>query len=176
MSKGLNLGYRSSIWYGSSRLRWERLVRRFPARYDFIHQIHAADCGQAVSAACQLDMLGPAGRTGVDAIDIYWIHNPLDVEKMDTGTDPSLQSGKVKRRCFQHNLSQIRRANEILNASGYSLSAVQNHYSLLYRASEEAGILDCADKITSRSLHMVPGKARSVVVMIQIIPMPAGSG
>ncbi len=95
---------------------------------------------------------------------------------MDTGLIPLLQSGKVKRvGVSNHNLAQIRRANEILNASGYSLSAVQNHYSLLYRASEEAGILIIADKITSRSLlTWSRSKARSVVVMIQIIPCLPG--
>ncbi len=95
---------------------------------------------------------------------------------MDTGLIPLLQSGKVKRvGVSNHNLAQIRRANEILNASGYSLSAVQNHYSLLYRASEEAGILDyCRQNNITFFAYMVRSKARSVVVMIQIIPCLPG--
>ena len=54
------------------------------------------------------------GMPGVDAIDYLLIHNP-STSKMDVGTDPTLQSGKVKRvGVSNHNLAQIRRANEIL--------------------------------------------------------------
>ena len=36
-------------------------------------------------------------RMGLDYIDIYWIHNPMDVERWTPGLIPLLQSGKVKR-------------------------------------------------------------------------------
>ncbi len=41
-----------------------------------------------------------------------------------------------------HNLEEIKLANSILAAEGFAISAIQNHYSLLYRSSEKAGILD----------------------------------
>ena len=41
-----------------------------------------------------------------------------------------------------HNLAEIKQAAEILKAHGLKLSAVQNHYSLINRSSEESGILD----------------------------------
>lgn len=82
-------------------------------------------------------------RMGLDYIDIYWIHNPMDVERWTPGLIPLLKSGKVKRiGVSNHNLDEIRRANEILSKEGYKISAVQNHLSLLYRSSEKAGILD----------------------------------
>lgn len=82
-------------------------------------------------------------RLGVDFIDIYWIHNPKDVEKWTKGLIPLLQKGLIKHvGVSNHNLAQIQRANDILGQAGYSVSAVQNHYSLLYRSSEKAGILD----------------------------------
>lgn len=82
-------------------------------------------------------------RMGLDYIDIYWIHNPMDVERWTPGLIPLLKSGKVKRiGVSNHNLGEIRRANEILSKEGYQISAVQNHLSLLYRSSEKAGILD----------------------------------
>ena len=34
------------------------------------------------------------------------------------------------------------RANEILGEAGFKVSAVQNHFSLLYRSSEKGGVLD----------------------------------
>ena len=82
-------------------------------------------------------------RLNTDSIDIYWIHNPADVERWTPGLIKVLDSGKVKSvGVSNHNLAQIKRTEEILSAHGYHISAVQNHYSLLYRESEEAGIID----------------------------------
>ncbi|CCX47289.1 aldo/keto reductase [Bacteroides sp. CAG:927] len=82
-------------------------------------------------------------RLHTDYIDIYWIHNPADVERWTPGLIPLLKSGIVKRvGVSNHNLEQIKRADEILRSAGYRVSAVQNHFSLLYRSSEKAGILD----------------------------------
>ena len=82
-------------------------------------------------------------RMGLDYIDIYWIHNPMDVERWTPGLIHLLQSGKVKRvGVSNHNIDEIRRANEILGKAGFKVSAVQNHFSLLYRSSEKGGVLD----------------------------------
>ena len=82
-------------------------------------------------------------RMGCDNIDVYWIHNPMDVERWTPGLIPLLKSGKVKRvGVSNHNIAEIRRANEILGEAGFKVSAVQNHFSLLYRSSEKGGVLD----------------------------------
>ena len=82
-------------------------------------------------------------RMGCSYIDIYWIHNPMDVERWTPGLIPLLQSGKVKRvGVSNHNIKEIQRANEILGEAGFKVSAVQNHFSLLYRSSEKGGVLD----------------------------------
>ena len=82
-------------------------------------------------------------RMGCDYIDIYWIHNPMDVERWTPGLIPLLQSGKVKRvGVSNHNIKEIRRANEILGEVGFKVSAVQNHYSLLAREWERGGLVD----------------------------------
>ena len=82
-------------------------------------------------------------RMGLDYIDIYWIHNPMDVERWTPGLIPLFKSGKVKRvGVSNHNIKEIKRANEILGEAGFKVSAVQNHFSLLYRSSEKGGILD----------------------------------
>ncbi len=82
-------------------------------------------------------------RMGCDYIDVYWIHNPMDVERWTPGLIPLLKSGKVKRvGVSNHNIAEIRRANEILGEAGFKVSAVQNHFSLLYRSSEKGGVLD----------------------------------
>ncbi len=82
-------------------------------------------------------------RMKCDYIDVYWIHNPMDVERWTPGLIPLLKSGKVKRvGVSNHNIKEIQRANEILKAEGFKISAVQNHFSLLYRSSEKGGVLD----------------------------------
>ena len=81
-------------------------------------------------------------RMGIDYIDMYWVHNPMDVERWTPGLIPLLKSGKVKSvGVSNHNINEIRRANEILGSEGFRVSAVQNHYSLLYRSSEKGGVL-----------------------------------
>ena len=82
-------------------------------------------------------------RMKCDYIDVYWIHNPMDVERWTPGLIPLLKSGKVKRvGVSNHNIKEIQRANEILKAEGFKISTVQNHFSLLYRSSEKGGVLD----------------------------------
>jgi len=96
-------------------------------------------------------------RMGLDYIDMYWIHNPMDVEHWTPGLIPLLQSGKVKKvGVSNHNIKEIRRANEILGEAGFKVSAVQNHFSLLYRSSEKGGVLDyCKENCIQFWAYMV---------------------
>ncbi len=100
---------------------------------------------------------GSLRRLGTDYIDLYWIHNPADVERWTPRLIPLVKSGKVRRvGVSNHNLAELRRAEEILSAEGVHVSAVQNHYSLLYRSSEEAGILDyCKERGITFFAYMV---------------------
>ena len=62
------------------------------------------------------------------------LHNPMDVEHWMPGLIPLLQSGRVKRvGVSNHNIAEIRRANEILGKAGFKVSTVQNHFSLLHQ-------------------------------------------
>lgn len=82
-------------------------------------------------------------RLGINHTDIYWIHNSNDVERWTSKLIPLMKSGKVKHAgVSNHNLEEIKLAASILERAGLQLSAVQNHYSLLYRSSEEAGIIE----------------------------------
>lgn len=86
-------------------------------------------------------------RFGTDYIDLYWIHNPADVERWTPQIIPLLKKGKIKNvGVSNHNLAELRRVDEILSTEGFHVSAVQNHYSLLYRSSENAGIIDYCSK------------------------------
>ncbi len=94
---------------------------------------------------------------GVDYIDIYWIHNPADVQKWTEKIIPLLKSGKIgKFGVSNHNLEEIKLAQSILEKEGLKISAVQNHYSLLHRSSEYAGILDyCKENNITFFAYMV---------------------
>ncbi|WP_244310601.1 aldo/keto reductase [Paenibacillus ottowii] len=80
-------------------------------------------------------------------IDLYWIHNPRNVEKWIQEIIPLAKENKIKHiGVSNHNLDELKLAVSILENEGLELAAVQNHYSLLYRESEEAGIIDwCND-------------------------------
>ena len=107
----------------------------------------------AMAVMCE----GSLSRLGVESLDLYWIHNPADVERWTPCLISLLRSGKIKQvGVSNHNLDQIKRAEEILASEGYHLSAVQNHYSLLYRSSEKAGILEyCREKGLEFFAYMV---------------------
>lgn len=88
-----------------------------------------------------------------------------------------MKSGKVRRvGVSNHNLAQIKRAEEILSAEGVHVSAVQNHYSLLYRSSEKAGILDyCKENGIGFWAYMVLEQGALSGKYDTRHPLPAGS-
>ena len=80
----------------------------------------------------------------LDRFDIYWIHNVWgaphwteEVARYFEGRQDAPMIG-----VSNHNLAEIRQADGILRTHGLRLSAVQNHYSLINRSSEDSGILD----------------------------------
>ena len=80
----------------------------------------------------------------LDRFDIYWIHNVWGAPHW-TEEAAKYFEGKADAPLIgvsNHNLAEIREADRILRAHGLKLSAVQNHYSLINRSSEESGILD----------------------------------
>lgn len=91
-----------------------------------------------------MDMLeGSLNRLGTDFIDIYWVHNFADVERWTPLMVEAVKSGKIGRiGVSNHSLEQVKRVQEILEPHGIQISAVQNHFSLLYRRSIEDGLLD----------------------------------
>lgn len=158
MKHGFNL-WDSAVVYGMGAS--ERILGTFTQKYPrenviistkFTPQI-AGNSIDPVDDMCS----GSLERFGTDYIDIYWIHNPADVERWTPFLVPLVKSGKVKRvGVSNHNLAEIKRAEEILSAEGIHISGVQNHYSLLYRSSEEAGILDyCKEKNIMFFAYMV---------------------
>lgn len=116
-------------------------------------------------------------RLGTDYIDLYWIHNPADVARWTPQLIPLLNSGKVRHvGVSNHNLREIELANQILGDAGFRVEAVQNHYSLLYRSSEHAGILDyCRNQGIPFFAYMVLEQGALTGKYSAENPLPKGS-
>lgn len=94
---------------------------------------------------------------GTDYMDIYWIHNPVGAPEWTRKLIPLAKMGKIGRiGLSNHNLAEIKEAAKILEKEGLKISAIQNHYSLLNRSSEESGILDyCKENDITFFAYMV---------------------
>jgi aryl-alcohol dehydrogenase-like predicted oxidoreductase len=116
-------------------------------------------------------------RLSTDYIDLYWIHNPADVPRWTPHLIPLLKSGKVKYvGISNHNLSEIKLADQILGDAGFRVEAIQNHYSLLYRSSEDAGILDyCRNQGIPFFAYMVLEQGALTGKYSPENPLPEGS-
>lgn len=121
---------------------------------------------------------GSKKRLHTDVVDIYWIHNPMDVERWTPDLIPLAKSGQIKEiGVSNHNLAEIKRANEILVEEGLRVSAVQNHFSLLHRSSERAGILDyCKENGITFYAYMVLEQGALTGRYNEASPFPAGTG
>lgn len=100
---------------------------------------------------------GSLERLNRESVEFYWIHNPQDVERWCNLVAEEVKAGKVKYvGVSNHNLEEVKRAAETLAQHGIKLAAVQNHYSLLYRGSEECGLLDwCKENDVAFFAYMV---------------------
>ena len=128
--------------------------------------------------AMQEMLNGSKERLHTDVIDVYWIHNPMDVEKWTPDLIPLAKSGQIREiGVSNHNLAEIKRVNEILSAEGLKISAVQNHFSLLHRSSERAGILEyCKENGIIFYAYMVLEQGALTGRFNQSHPFPEGTG
>ncbi len=136
-------------------------------------------CMDASSATPVEDMLEmQLSLMGLDRFDIYWVHNtsgaPAWTERLAEhfeGRDDAPVIG-----VSNHNLAEIRQAAEVLEAHGLKLGAVQNHYSLINRSSEDSGILDwCCDNGVIFFSYMVLEQGALSGKYDTRHPMPEGS-
>lgn len=179
MQTGLNLWDTAYAYgLGDSEKELGKFIRREPQGSLILSTKftpNLADESQADPLMAMLD--GSLQRLGVDTIDLYWIHNSLDVERWTPCLIPALKSGKVKAvGVSNHNLEQIRRVNDILTAEGCKLSAVQNHFSLLYRNSIDDGTLTyCRENGITFFAYMVLEQGALSGRYNPENPLPAGS-
>lgn len=145
MAAGLNLWDTAAVYgMGTSEAMLGGFVQALPRdavrlSTKFTPQLAQADAENPLAAM----LAQSCERLGTDHIDLYWIHNPTQLNHWTQYLVPLMKAGKIKRvGVSNHNLAEIQLVNATLAEAGLALSAVQNHYSLLYRSSEQAGILD----------------------------------
>jgi aryl-alcohol dehydrogenase-like predicted oxidoreductase len=89
-------------------------------------------------------------RLGIETIDLYQIHFPNPIFKINSLMDAlaeTVKAGKVRRvGVSNYGADQMRRAHDRLASHGVSLASNQVQYSLLNRAPETNGVLEaCRD-------------------------------
>ncbi len=179
MQAGLNLWDTAYAYgLGDSEKELGKIIRRWPKGSVILSTKFTPNLADESLADPFMAMLDSSlERLGVDTIDLYWIHNSIDVERWAPHLIPALKSGKVKAvGISNHNLAQIKRVNDILAAEGCKLSAVQNHFSLLYRNSIDDGVLDyCRDNGITFFAYMVLEQGALSGRYNVANPLPAGS-
>ncbi len=180
MQNGLNLWDTAYAYgMGTSEKVLAEFIKELPRESCIISDKFTPQCADSSSPTAMKDMIGmQLGLMGLDKFDIYWIHNVWDAPKWTEelakyfeGRDDVPMIG-----VSNHDLSEIKQAAEILKAHGLKLSAVQNHYSLINRSSEESGILDyCKENDITFFSYMVLEQGALSGKYDTAHPMPAGS-
>lgn len=179
MELGLNLWDTAAVYgEGTSERILGNFVKELPRDEVILSTKFTPQIADGTPAAMQHMFDGSKRRLHTDVIDIYWIHNPMDVERWTPDLIPLAKSGQTKSiGVSNHNLAEIRRAGEILAAEGLKISAVQNHFSLLHRSSEKAGILDyCKDNGITFYAYMVLEQGALTGCFDTAHPFPEGTG
>ena len=180
MDAGLNLWDTAYAYgMGTSEKVLAGFLHGLPRDSYFVSDKFTPQCADASSPTAMADMVQmQLELMGLDRFDIYWIHNTTDAPKW-TEELAKYFEGKDSVPMIgvsNHNLTEIKQASQILADHGLKLSAVQNHYSLINRSSEESGILDwCRDNGVTFFSYMVLEQGALSGKYDTAHPMPEGS-
>ena len=179
MENGLNLWDTAYAYgMGTSETVLAGFLKGLPRESFLVSDKFTPQCADGKPTA-MADMIGMQLRLmELDRFDIYWIHNVWnaphwteELAKYYEGRDDVPLLG-----VSNHDLAEIRQADEILKSHGLRLSAVQNHYSLINRSSEDSGILDyCRDNDIAFFAYMVLEQGALSGKYDTKHPMPEGS-
>ncbi len=180
MENGLNLWDTAYAYgMGTSEKVLANFLKGLPRKSYLISDKFTPQCADTSSKTAMRDMIEKQlALMNLDRFNIYWIHNVWDAPKW-TEELAKYFEGKDNVPMLgvsNHNLAEIRQADEILRSHGLKLSAVQNHYSLINRSSEDSGILDyCHANGITFFAYMVLEQGALSGKYDTAHPMPAGS-
>ena len=180
MKNGLNLWDTAYAYgMGTSEKVLAGFIKDLPRESVIVSDKFTPQCADASSPTAMKDMIEmQLDLMELDRFDIYWIHNVWnapnwteELAKYFEGKDNVPLLG-----VSNHNLAEIKQADEILKAHGLKLSAVQNHYSLINRSSEDSGILEyCMENNIYFFAYMVLEQGALSGKYDTAHPMPEGS-
>jgi aryl-alcohol dehydrogenase-like predicted oxidoreductase len=180
MKNGLNLWDTAYAYgMGTSEKTLAGFLKGLPRDSYLVSDKFTPQCVDAASPTAMKDMIEmQLSLMELDRFDIYWIHNVVGAPHW-TEELAKYFEGRSDVPMFgvsNHNLEEIKQAAAILEAHGLKLSAVQNHYSLINRSSEESGILDyCAKNGLYFFAYMVLEQGALSGKYDTAHPMPEGS-
>ena len=181
MESGLNLWDTAYVYgMGTSEKTLGEFLKGLPRDSYIISDKLTPQAMNYSSKTAVQDMLNTEYELlGIDRMDIYWVHNPVDSPRWITELAEYF-GGKEDVPVIgvsNHNLAEIKEADRILREHGLKLGAVQNHYSLLNRSSADSGILDyCKENGIYFFAYMVLEQGALSGKYDTKNPMPAGSG
>lgn len=159
MQAGLNLWDTAYAYgMGTSEKVLGEFLRTVPRDSYLISDKFTPQCANPTADNAVIAMYDTSATLlGTDFMDIYWIHNPVGAPEWTRKLILLAKMGKIGRiGLSNHNLAEIKEAAEILKKEGLRISAIQNHYSLLNRSSEDSGILDyCKENDIAFFAYMV---------------------
>ena len=179
MANGLNLWDTAYAYgMGTSEKVLAGFLKGLPRDSYLVSDKFTPQCANGKPTA-MADMIGMQQELmGLDRFDIYWIHNVWDAPKW-TEELAKYYEGKDNVPLLgvsNHNLAEIKQADEILKTHGLKLSAVQNHFSLINRSSEDSGILSyCKENGITFFAYMVLEQGALSGKYDTKHPMPEGS-
>jgi len=181
MKEGLNLWDTAYVYgMGTSEKILGSFLKGLRRESYILSDKFTPQCADYSSATPVEDMLKTEYEMlGIDNMDIYWVHNPVDAPRWITEVAKYFE-GKDNVPVIgvsNHNLAEIKEADRILREHGLKLGAVQNHYSLLNRSSEDSGIVDyCKENDIQFWAYMVLEQGALTGRYDTKNPMPEGSG
>lgn len=180
MESGLNLWDTAYAYgMGTSEKVLAGFLKGLPRESVLVSDKFTPQCADTSSPTAMKDMIEMQLKLmDLDRFDIYWIHNVWDAPKW-TEELAKYFEGKDNVPLLgvsNHNLAEIKQADEILKTHGLKLSAVQNHYSLINRSSEDSGILEyCKENDIYFFAYMVLEQGALSGKYDTVHPMPEGS-
>ncbi len=180
MANGLNLWDTAYAYgMGTSEKILAGFLKGLPRDSYLVSDKFTPQCADESSKTAMADMIEMQLKLmDLDRFDVYWIHNVWNAPKW---TEELVKYFEGKDNVpmigvSNHNLAEIKEADAILKAHGLKLSAVQNHYSLINRSSEDSGILEyCRQNDITFYAYMVLEQGALSGKYDTNHPMPEGS-
>ena len=109
-------------------------TKHFPAK-----KYKTGECRRALEKSLE--------RLGVQSIDLYWLHAPVNIRENMRELAECLKEGLIKSIGLSNGSTEdILLASKVLEENGTQLTAIQNHYSLLSFEREQAVLELCRKK------------------------------